>query len=245
VEAPHGPSEDLQEAAVEGDHVVRPGSDFEQVHDGEGTRGQLAAVDAGGYAPRADSARLVRGRRHEFPLIPPDRSYPRCQTRCSVTAKQRLVSRQVTRGWLVGLQVSPQIRDWGRITLDRTADRGVRRCRCTLPRRAPRGCVRARVDPAGTRRTSEGGQVRGSIQPGRLTRSRRARLLAAGLLLGVVSVAGCTGSPGATGRGGAAAAGAVSGCLLPPAYCYAPHVFRVAYGIQPLLDRGSTAAARR
>jgi hypothetical protein len=93
--------------------VVRPGSDFEQVHDGEGTRGQLAAVDAGGYAPRADSARLVRGRRHEFPLIPPDRSYPRCQTRCSVTAKQRLVSRQVTRGWLVGLQVSPRIRDWG------------------------------------------------------------------------------------------------------------------------------------
>ena len=80
--------------------------------------------------------------------------------------------------------------------------------------------------------------MRGSIQPGRLTRSRRARLLAAGLLLGVVSVAGCTGSPGAAGRGAAAPAGAVSGCLLPPAYCYAPHVFRVAYGIQPLLDRG-------
>lgn len=80
--------------------------------------------------------------------------------------------------------------------------------------------------------------MRGSIQAGRLTRSRRARLLAAGLLLGVVSVAGCTGSSGATGRGAAAPAGAVSGCLLPPAYCYAPHVFRVAYGIQPLLDRG-------
>ena len=80
--------------------------------------------------------------------------------------------------------------------------------------------------------------MRGSIQPGRLTRSRRARLLAAGLLLGVVSMAGCTGSPGAAGRGAAAPAGAVSGCLLPPAYCYAPHVFRVAYGIQPLLDRG-------
>ena len=80
--------------------------------------------------------------------------------------------------------------------------------------------------------------MRGSIQPGRLTRSRRARLLAAGLLLGVVSVAGCTGSSGATGRGAAAPAGAVSGCLLPPASCYAPHVFRVAYGIQPLLDRG-------
>ena len=40
VEAPHGPSEDLQDAAVEGDHAVRSGSDFEQIHDGEGTRGQ-------------------------------------------------------------------------------------------------------------------------------------------------------------------------------------------------------------
>src|SRR6184192_3094251 len=40
VEAPHGPSENLQHAAVEGDHAVRSGSDFEQVHDGEGTRCQ-------------------------------------------------------------------------------------------------------------------------------------------------------------------------------------------------------------
>ena len=31
---------------------------------------------------------------------------------------------------------------------------------------------------------------------------------------------------------------AVSDCLLPPAACYTPHVFQVAYGIQPLLDRG-------
>jgi hypothetical protein len=179
------------------------------------------------------------------PLIPPDRSYPRCQTRCSVTAKQRLGSRQVTRGWLVGLQVSPRIRDLGKITLDRTADRGVRRCRCTLSRRAPRGCVRARVDPAGTRRTSEGGQVRGGIQPGRLTRSRRARLLAAGLLLGVVSVAGCTGSSGATGRGAAAPAGAVSGCLLPPASCYAPMCSGSRMVSSPCWTGGSTAAARR
>ena len=80
--------------------------------------------------------------------------------------------------------------------------------------------------------------MRGCIQRARLTRSRPAHLLATALLLGVVSVAGCTGSPGVTGRGGAAPAGAVSGCLLPPASCYAPHMFRVAYGIQPLLDRG-------
>ena len=32
--------------------------------------------------------------------------------------------------------------------------------------------------------------------------------------------------------------GVVSGCLRPPASCYAPYVFRVAYGIQPLLDSG-------
>jgi len=41
VEAPHGPSEDLQDAAVEGDHAVRPGSDLEQIHDAEGTRDQF------------------------------------------------------------------------------------------------------------------------------------------------------------------------------------------------------------
>jgi subtilase family serine protease len=40
------------------------------------------------------------------------------------------------------------------------------------------------------------------------------------------------------GSAPAAPAGAVSGCLRPPATCYAPHLFRVAYGIQPLLDRG-------
>jgi len=81
-----------------------------------------------------------------------------------------------------------------------------------------------------------------SIQPGRLTRSRRAHLLAVAVLLSVVSVAGCTESSGTTAGGAAAAAargaatpaGVVSGC---PG-CYAPHLFRVAYGIQPLLDRG-------
>jgi subtilase family serine protease len=77
-----------------------------------------------------------------------------------------------------------------------------------------------------------------SIRPVRLTRSRRAHLLAAGLLLSVVSVAGCTESSGTTAHGVATPASSVSGCLLPQAFCYAPHVFRVAYGIQPLLDRG-------
>jgi subtilase family serine protease len=80
--------------------------------------------------------------------------------------------------------------------------------------------------------------VRDSIHPVRLTRSRRAHLLAVALLLSVVSVAGCTGSSGTTARGAATPADAVSGCL-PAASCYVPHVFRVAYGIQPLLDRGT------
>jgi subtilase family serine protease len=85
--------------------------------------------------------------------------------------------------------------------------------------------------------------MRGSIYPARLTRSWRAHLLAAALL-SVVSAAGCTGSSGTTAHGAAAASGAatpadvVSDCLIPPASCYAPQVFQVVYGIQPLLDRG-------
>jgi subtilase family serine protease len=78
--------------------------------------------------------------------------------------------------------------------------------------------------------------MRHGIQPARLTRSRRAHLAAA-LLPSVVLAAGCTASSGTTARGAASPAGAVSGCQ-PPGSCYAPHQFRVAYGIQPLLDRG-------
>ncbi len=86
--------------------------------------------------------------------------------------------------------------------------------------------------------------MRDIIQPAWLTRSRRAPLLAAALLLSVVLVAGCTGSSGTTARGTATAsgeatpAGVVSDCLLPPVSCYSPHVFQVAYGIQSLLNRG-------
>jgi subtilase family serine protease len=80
--------------------------------------------------------------------------------------------------------------------------------------------------------------MRHSIHPARLTRSWRAHLLAAALLLSVVSAAGCTASSGTTARGTATPAGVVSDCLLPPVSCYAPHLFRVEYGIQPLLDRG-------
>jgi subtilase family serine protease len=83
--------------------------------------------------------------------------------------------------------------------------------------------------------------MHGSIQPAGLARSRRAHLLAVALLLSVVLVAGCEGSsagPAATAPAGSAPSGAVSGCLRPPASCYTPHVFRVAYGIQPLLDSG-------
>ena len=81
-----------------------------------------------------------------------------------------------------------------------------------------------------------------SIQPARLIRSRRAHLPAAALLLSGVLVAGCTGSSGSPAKhvpSSSAPFSTVSGCLLPPASsCYAPHQFRVAYGIAPLLDSG-------
>jgi subtilase family serine protease len=86
--------------------------------------------------------------------------------------------------------------------------------------------------------------MRDSIHPARLTRSWRAHLLAVALLLSGVSVAGCTGSSGspapaaATARGAATPVGVISGCLLSSASCYPPRLFQVAYGIQPLLDRG-------
>ncbi len=73
-------------------------------------------------------------------------------------------------------------------------------------------------------------------------RSRRALLPAAALLLSGGLVAGCTGSsghPATTAATRSAGSSAGSDCLLPPASsCYAPRLFRVAYGIQPLLDSG-------
>jgi subtilase family serine protease len=84
--------------------------------------------------------------------------------------------------------------------------------------------------------------MRDSIHPARLTRSRRAHLLAVALPLGAVLVAGCTGGSGhpapATPRATASALSAANDCFLPPATCYTPSQFRVAYGIQPLLDSG-------
>ena len=73
-------------------------------------------------------------------------------------------------------------------------------------------------------------------------RSRRALLPGAALLLSGALVAGCTGSsgrPATTSPARSAQSSAVTGCWLPPASsCYAPRQFRVAYGIQPLLDSG-------
>jgi len=77
------------------------------------------------------------------------------------------------------------------------------------------------------------------IQPAR--RCRWAHLPAVALALSVVLLAGCTGSPGSlatTPPARPALTGAVSGCLRYPGSCYAPRLFRVAYGIQPLLDAG-------
>jgi len=83
--------------------------------------------------------------------------------------------------------------------------------------------------------------MHGSIQPARLIRSRRAYLPAAALFLSGVVVAGCTGGsgrPATPAPGASARPAAASGCLLPPVTCYAPRLFRAAYGIQPLLDSG-------
>ena len=78
--------------------------------------------------------------------------------------------------------------------------------------------------------------------PGQAARSRRAHLPAAALLLSGVLAAGCTGGSGSPAQhvpSSTAPFSRVSGCLLPPASsCYAPRQFRVAYGIQPLLDSG-------
>jgi subtilase family serine protease len=65
-----------------------------------------------------------------------------------------------------------------------------------------------------------------------------ARALTAALLLSAASVAGCTGSTAATAHGTATPPGVAADCLLAPVSCYAPALFRVEYGLQPLLDRG-------
>ncbi len=85
--------------------------------------------------------------------------------------------------------------------------------------------------------------MRDNIHPARLARSRRAHLLTLVLLLSVVLVAGCTGGSGspaaAKTRGSATPAlNAADDCLFPPATCYAPDQYRVAYGIQSLLNSG-------
>jgi subtilase family serine protease len=98
------------------------------------------------------------------------------------------------------------------------------------------------------------------LHPKRLTRLLRARLLALATFMSGVLVAGCGGSSyspitatrgGATGPAttttvasgpattvamGAAPSGAALYCGQDP--CFSPQQFRVAYGIQPLLDRG-------
>jgi subtilase family serine protease len=65
------------------------------------------------------------------------------------------------------------------------------------------------------------------------------------LFLGAVAVLGliaACGGRGPAADGGHAArsakAGPLPGCLVPPATCYTPRVFRTAYGISPLLERG-------
>jgi subtilase family serine protease len=97
-----------------------------------------------------------------------------------------------------------------------------------------------------------------NVHPTRLTRLPRARLVVAILMSGLL-VAGCGGgshSPTAASPGGAtrpstttattvvigsapdSSAPSHAALYCGEAPCYSPHQFRVAYGIQPLLDRG-------
>jgi len=113
-----------------------------------------------------------------------------------------------------------------------------------------------RVEPM-PRTRPQGHQMQDNVHPTRLTRLPRARLLALATLMSGMLVAGCGGgshSPTTATRGGASgpatitavasgsapSASAPSGAALycEDTPCYAPHQFRVAYGIQPLLDSG-------
>ena len=91
-------------------------------------------------------------------------------------------------------------------------------------------------------RQQEPGHSRG--WPGQAARALRTRAFAAAALLVTGAlVAGCTGGPASPAikspASSAAAAAMASNCLLPPgSSCYAPRQFRVAYGIQPVLDSG-------
>ena len=102
-----------------------------------------------------------------------------------------------------------------------------------------------------------------SIHPARLARSQRARLLALPLLLSAALVAECLGSPAAASVRGAttpvpgklgadsntwvttvptgpAPSDIVTNCVVTnPQQCHTPQVLRTAYGIQPLLDKGT------
>jgi subtilase family serine protease len=72
-------------------------------------------------------------------------------------------------------------------------------------------------------------------------RLKQTHLLAVAVPLSAILATGCAGGSGSTATTvptGPVPSGAVSGCLLPPSSCYTPHLFRVAYGIQPLLDKG-------
>ncbi len=72
----------------------------------------------------------------------------------------------------------------------------------------------------------------------RKTASRRKTTMAVSAgVVGTFIAAGSFGPAAATALA-TPAAQPTANCLLPPASCYAPHQFRVAYGIQPLTDHG-------
>jgi subtilase family serine protease len=94
-------------------------------------------------------------------------------------------------------------------------------------------------------------RVSSSITPAPLASSRRVRPFTLALL-GAALAAGCVGSPAWASAGGSAAdwvttvpagprpSDIVTDCLVSaPNACHTPHVYRIAYGIQPLLNQGT------
>lgn len=82
------------------------------------------------------------------------------------------------------------------------------------------------------------GRRPGAARARRMTAVRRKAMLAASAgMTGTFVITGWPGPGAATALAGPAAT-VTANCLLPPASCYAPQQFRVAYGVQPLTDHG-------
>ncbi len=76
------------------------------------------------------------------------------------------------------------------------------------------------------------------IRPGAARARRKTAMAVSAGVMGAFIATGWFGPAAATALASPAAQ-PTANCLLPPASCYAPHQFRVAYRIQPLTDHGT------